>query len=154
MKTTCKVNPRDPTRALLRSRLTGDMWFALLPLVFILVGGGGMVAMFMKTKENKALSNPLKEGRKKRSRKHEDYNSDSTSEDSRAGGARKRQNRSIHSSDKTIPKNRNIRNGENFPQCWFRHSQSFPRHRFAGSRLPRACSCVVQRPEFVQATKE
>lgn len=37
------VNPDDPSRAVLERSLGGFMWFALLPLVFVAVGVGGMV---------------------------------------------------------------------------------------------------------------
>ncbi len=37
------VNPDDPSRAVLSRALGGFIWFALLPLVFVAVGVGGMV---------------------------------------------------------------------------------------------------------------
>ena len=42
-KTTCYVNPRDPGDAVIERGFTPDMWFALIPLVFVVVGVWGMV---------------------------------------------------------------------------------------------------------------
>lgn len=39
------VDPHDPSAAVLSRALGGMMWFALLPLVFVVVGVGGMVMM-------------------------------------------------------------------------------------------------------------
>lgn len=39
----CYVNPDDPQEAVLHRGLSNNMWFALIPLVFMLVGGGGIV---------------------------------------------------------------------------------------------------------------
>jgi hypothetical protein len=39
----CYVNPRDPNDAVLERGFTSDLWFGLIPLVFALVGGGGLV---------------------------------------------------------------------------------------------------------------
>ncbi|HEV8240287.1 MAG TPA: DUF3592 domain-containing protein [Thermoanaerobaculia bacterium] len=39
------VDPRDPSNAVLDRSLGSMMWFALLPLIFVVVGVGGMVAM-------------------------------------------------------------------------------------------------------------
>lgn len=39
------VDPHDPSAAVLSRALGGMMWFALIPLVFVAVGVGGMVAM-------------------------------------------------------------------------------------------------------------
>lgn len=39
---TCYVNPADPTEAVIERGYTGEMWFGLIPLVFVLVGGGGI----------------------------------------------------------------------------------------------------------------
>lgn len=41
-KAVCYVNPSDPTEAVLHRGFTADMWFGLIPLVFVLVGAGGM----------------------------------------------------------------------------------------------------------------
>lgn len=40
---TCYVDPADPTQAVLQRGWASDMWFGLIPLVFVLVGGGGIV---------------------------------------------------------------------------------------------------------------
>ncbi|MEO1236612.1 MAG: DUF3592 domain-containing protein [Planctomycetota bacterium] len=42
---TCYVNPDKPTLAVIERGLTATAWFGLVPLVFVLVGGGGMAAM-------------------------------------------------------------------------------------------------------------
>ncbi|MBI5385574.1 MAG: DUF3592 domain-containing protein [Verrucomicrobia bacterium] len=38
-KTVCWVNPRDPGDAVLERGFTGDMWFGLVPLLFVLLPG-------------------------------------------------------------------------------------------------------------------
>ena len=38
----CYVNPSDPADAVLTRDATPDIWFGLLPLIFVAVGGGGM----------------------------------------------------------------------------------------------------------------
>lgn len=45
---TCFVNPRNPAEAVLQRGLTADMWFGAIPAVFMLVGGGGILAMVRK----------------------------------------------------------------------------------------------------------
>ena len=42
-QTTCYVNPADPQQAVLDPHLTIDFLWALLPLPFVLVGGGGVI---------------------------------------------------------------------------------------------------------------
>lgn len=42
MRTTCYVNPADPFFAVLHRGWTNMLWFGLIPLVFVLVGFGGM----------------------------------------------------------------------------------------------------------------
>lgn len=39
---TCWVDPGDPSRAVLDRSTPQDLWFGLLPLVFVAVGGGGI----------------------------------------------------------------------------------------------------------------
>jgi Protein of unknown function (DUF3592) len=39
----CYVNPADPTDAVLVRELTAEYWIGLVPLVFVVVGGGGVV---------------------------------------------------------------------------------------------------------------
>lgn len=41
-KTICYVNPADPTDAVLNKGITADLWWGLMPLIFVAVGGGGM----------------------------------------------------------------------------------------------------------------
>ena len=44
-KAVCFVNPRDPTDAVLERGFTAGMLFGLIPLVFLLIGVGGLVFM-------------------------------------------------------------------------------------------------------------
>lgn len=39
----CYVNPNDPTEAVLERGFTADLWIGLIPLVFVLVGAGGII---------------------------------------------------------------------------------------------------------------
>lgn len=48
---TCYVNPRDPTDAVLHRGWVSAMWFGLLPLVFVALGLGGMVASLRRRAE-------------------------------------------------------------------------------------------------------
>lgn len=41
-RTVCYVNPNDPADAVLTRDATPDIWFGLLPLIFVAVGGGGI----------------------------------------------------------------------------------------------------------------
>jgi hypothetical protein len=41
-ETVCYVNPNDPTDAVLERGFTPEMWLGLIPLVFVLVGAGGL----------------------------------------------------------------------------------------------------------------
>jgi hypothetical protein len=41
-KTVCYINPHDPTDAVLIRGLTPDLWFGLIPLLFILIGVVGL----------------------------------------------------------------------------------------------------------------
>jgi hypothetical protein len=41
-RTFCYVNPADPTQAVLERGFTSDLWFGLIPLVFVAFGAGGM----------------------------------------------------------------------------------------------------------------
>jgi len=42
--TDCWVNPADPGDAVIERGPTADLWFGLIPLVFVIVGGAGMYA--------------------------------------------------------------------------------------------------------------
>jgi len=42
-KSTCYVNPADPLEAVLHRGFTATMWFGLIPLVFVVVGAGGIL---------------------------------------------------------------------------------------------------------------
>ncbi len=43
--TACYVNPGNPAEAVLQRGLTPDMWFGAIPVVFMVVGAGGMIGM-------------------------------------------------------------------------------------------------------------
>lgn len=43
-RTTCYVNPRKPSQAVVRRGLPGTVWFAFIPAAFMAVGLGGLVA--------------------------------------------------------------------------------------------------------------
>ena len=43
MRSTCFVDPRQPQEAVLERGLTRDMWFGAIPVVFMLVGMGGLI---------------------------------------------------------------------------------------------------------------
>ena len=45
--TRCYIDPADPTSAVIERGFGSVMWFALIPLVFVLIGVGGMVAVFV-----------------------------------------------------------------------------------------------------------
>lgn len=54
---TIHVDPNDPTQAVINREITNDFWFGLIPLVFVLVGGGMMVgSFFIKTGREKNAS--------------------------------------------------------------------------------------------------
>jgi len=55
--TVCYVNPNDATDAVLTRDATPDMWFGLLPLIFVAVGGGGMFFVWRAARRKGA--NPL-----------------------------------------------------------------------------------------------
>ena len=42
--TDCWINPADPSDAVIERGPTADLWFGFIPLVFIVIGGGGMYA--------------------------------------------------------------------------------------------------------------
>ncbi len=42
MSTFCYVNPEDSTNAVLNRKFTADMLFGLIPLIFVIVGAGGL----------------------------------------------------------------------------------------------------------------
>jgi hypothetical protein len=56
-QTVCYVNPNDPQEAVLNRRYTSEIWFVLIPLVFVAVGGGGVwYAVRVVLKARKPLS--------------------------------------------------------------------------------------------------
>ena len=42
----CFVNPSNPRVAVIHRGLSHTLWFAIIPLVFVLIGGGGLIGMF------------------------------------------------------------------------------------------------------------
>ena len=44
-KMVCYVDPSDPTQAVLERGFTADLLFGLIPLVFVVIGGGGLMYM-------------------------------------------------------------------------------------------------------------
>lgn len=60
-RTTCWVDPEDPTEAVLSRELTLEYLFGLLPLVFVVVGAGGIVYTLVgvrKLRTREAASRP------------------------------------------------------------------------------------------------
>jgi Protein of unknown function (DUF3592) len=53
-KAICYVNPNDPTEAVLMRGQSSMMWFALIPLVFVAIGGGGLIAVLRQRSGNPA----------------------------------------------------------------------------------------------------
>lgn len=43
----CWVNPENPAESVIERGPSNEMWFALIPLVFVLVGGGGIYGSFV-----------------------------------------------------------------------------------------------------------
>lgn len=43
---TCYVNPAKPSKAVIHRGLSHVLWFALVPLVFAFIGGGGLLSIF------------------------------------------------------------------------------------------------------------
>lgn len=52
-KTTCYVNPANPSQAVLNRGMTHELWFGLLPLVFVAVGLGGMIFAVRKGRRDR-----------------------------------------------------------------------------------------------------
>jgi hypothetical protein len=63
-RTVCYVNPADPTDAVLTRDATPDMWFGLLPLIFVAVGGGGMFFVWRAAKRKGGDPMALKSSRR------------------------------------------------------------------------------------------
>ncbi len=51
-KTICYVNPNEPTEAVLERGFTPDLWFGLIPLVFVAVGAGGLYFSLRKRRQS------------------------------------------------------------------------------------------------------
>jgi len=49
-RTTCVVNPEDPTEAVLERGFTINLWFGLIPFVFVVVGLCGVFSNFRKAR--------------------------------------------------------------------------------------------------------
>jgi len=61
--TSCYVNPEDPDEAVISREFNRPWWLVLLPLVFIIVGLGGIIATLTKKKKAKHVYTP-----------HDDFN--------------------------------------------------------------------------------
>jgi hypothetical protein len=48
---TCYVNRRDPSEAVLERGRTADLFYGLIPMIFALVGGGGLFGVFIYKKK-------------------------------------------------------------------------------------------------------
>jgi hypothetical protein len=44
---TCYVNKRNPSEAVLERGFTGDLFIGLIPMIFALIGGGGLLGVFV-----------------------------------------------------------------------------------------------------------
>ncbi|MBB6428964.1 DUF3592 domain-containing protein [Algisphaera agarilytica] len=55
-QTTCYVNPKNPDVAVLHRGWSNNLWFGLIPLVFVLIGGGGMIAMLWGGSRGKSIT--------------------------------------------------------------------------------------------------
>ena len=53
---TCYVNPNNPTDAVLERGFTPDLWFGLIPLVFVAVGAGGIFSTLRGRRRAKSES--------------------------------------------------------------------------------------------------
>jgi Protein of unknown function (DUF3592) len=51
----CYVNPEDPTEAVISREFNNPWWLAVIPLVFMLVGAGGMIGALVKRKKRKHI---------------------------------------------------------------------------------------------------
>lgn len=51
-KATCYVNRRDPADSVIERGLTGDVFFGCIPLVFALIGAGGIFGVFIYRKKH------------------------------------------------------------------------------------------------------
>ena len=49
----CYVNPDDPVEAVISREFNSPWWLAVIPLIFILVGLGGMIGVWVKKKKRK-----------------------------------------------------------------------------------------------------
>jgi hypothetical protein len=58
-RTTCYINPHDPYEAVLNRNLPSDTWFAVIPLLFIAVGGIGVTSSLRR--KTGAEQTPIKE---------------------------------------------------------------------------------------------
>ena len=65
-ETVCYINPDDPGDSVLNRELNGEVWFGLIPLVFVVFGVGGMVLVWRgkagETEVKKQISGPTRGG--------------------------------------------------------------------------------------------
>jgi heme/copper-type cytochrome/quinol oxidase subunit 2 len=59
-RTVCYVNPNDPTNAVLERGFTNDLWFGLMPLLFVAVGGGGVYFTLRAARRAQVISPEMK----------------------------------------------------------------------------------------------
>jgi hypothetical protein len=59
-KKICYVNPRDPTDAVLHRGFSKNMWFGLIPLIFVAVGLGGVLGTVRQAKNHLTTTTPLR----------------------------------------------------------------------------------------------
>jgi hypothetical protein len=52
--TTCYVNPSDPTDAVLIREATAGLWFGLIPLLFVVIGIGGISFAIRKSRQSRS----------------------------------------------------------------------------------------------------
>lgn len=57
--TVCFVNPNQPWEAVLNRGFTSDMWFGMIPLVFLLIGGGGLVFAVRQKRQMSVATGPI-----------------------------------------------------------------------------------------------
>jgi hypothetical protein len=53
-KAVCYINPNEPSEAVLMRGFSAEMWFGLFPLLFVAVGGGGLIFVARQNRRNPA----------------------------------------------------------------------------------------------------
>jgi hypothetical protein len=52
-KTVCYMNPTDASEAVLERGFTRDMWWGAVPLLFVLIGAGGIASVLFRGRPGK-----------------------------------------------------------------------------------------------------